>query len=486
MRQRAGTFLLLVTTVAAIAAALLWRQSAAPPMRVRQIGLPWGSNRLQAQTSLLNAGLGMGGPPADARMVTTAATAAGRVTVCVHGIRPMDRMYGQGPPPLFMPLGPLILRLEVLGAGAGVDIEASSLRVQDNTGSLVRLANIPAASFPLEGVTIFQEYLEAPAPNARYLTRIEGTLRVPDGASVQRIPFRIVDVPLPNTPRLFGRCVPRELPASAARGLGAGLLVIPGWEAQQLMRKTTPVALPEGFVPEYLLLGEGMPARIGVPTPASAQKLDLQAASGLAGSIRVRLACGASLWSGTVWSSERFLVVLPGGTGPRTALVMQIGHDWSTPMEPPDVPSPFPSAEGTPGGAIHSSVLVAGRSFGRGYLQVELWQKQGDRWDGPRSLRVPVREDGSFVVPNLAPGEYRMARSGGSLVPVPPRRDVAWPLDAYMHERFLADRGAWTGEQVASIQVRPGQQVEVAPMRWLPSASGAVAAGHPAPQSPLQ
>ncbi len=471
--------ILAIVLVAAFVGRLFWQEPQAHRRRFRP--LPVGPRVAPPSPFTFSPSGGPGplpGSAPEARLTANVACRAGAYTLSVHSIRSLLMPPNSFGMPYFGPMGPFALRLEVLGDTGGdllVDIDPHTLRAVDSSGRTLTCQPGTEVRIPVTGGMIFQENMEAPDPSARALKSIDGTLRVETSSGHEAIPFHLPGMPLPNGPRIFGRFAPRELPATIARTLPPGLSVVAGPKAARLLDTSAAVPLPRSMLPEYLVLGDGQPAQVSVPDPGAGDRVSLQAVSGPAGTIDLQLGYGRERWSGEVWDGDAFLVVLPAGKeSSRMALIVRLGRGGNPPLEVQDPQSPFLPSDGSAGGAIGSAVMVGDRPFGRGLLQVELQLRQGSAWSQPRTLNVSVHEDGSFILPNLAPGEYRMVRRVAALEPVTPFQTVIpIPLSDYLKSRFHTAGGKWTGEEVAPITVRSGQQTDVPPLKWTPARSAA-------------
>jgi len=168
-----------------------------------------------------------------------------------------------------------------------------------------------------------------------------------------------------------------------------------------------------------------------------------------------------------IWDEEPVVFVFDKANNePRLALAVRMGQEGQAPVFAPAIPF-FPSGPGAPGGAIKSGVLVDGKPFGRGYLMVELSQKSGTNWSGWFKTLISLDSAGSYTLPNIIPGEYRLRRSHESLSSYISESGRPDALPDYVKERFGIVDGRWAGEAVSNFVVRAGQTVQVPQLEYL-------------------
>jgi len=419
----------------------------------------------------------------SARLLSNLAEQIGPYTLSIRQVRAQD-----GERDLFMPfiggntpLGNVQVVFQVVSARPKAErrceLDISSIQAQDDTGQRLRAIRRLLSPTTFAHGWYDAILLQAPAPSARTLTSVEGTLRVTAASGqILRRPFRLTNVPLPRGQRLYGRVAPRILPEKHARRLPPGLVVLTGAKAEAVLRASTPAPIPASLPPQTLVLAPETPARLRVPTPADATALTLNARQGPYGSIPLQVAQnrpgdgGMTPWQGDVWDDEPFAIVLaPEGAGrARQVVAMRLSRTMESIYQTLTAPPIFPAQSGHPGGAISSSVRVGEERFGAGTLNVRLWQRVGSGWSNPQEITVPLQTDGTFVLPNVEPGEYRMERPKESLKPLQFPAEPTAPVEVYIKARFGATGGAWHGERVEHLRVYPGQRTEVPPLWWRP------------------
>lgn len=488
MDRRTGTFLIVALVFAGIWALVYWPRDAPRPRRSERRPPP--SPMFFYPTPMLNsfmssgpgvARLGRGGPriALEPRLFSTLAARAGDCLVSVRQVYTADRernilLASTGDE---HPVGPLHLILQVYRPGARTlkdrSLDTASVRAVDDTGAPIRSQlSPPEIAEPLEipGGLVYLIQMNAPAPTARLLKVLEGTLV--EGSSrgeVRRQPFRIEHVPLPNAPRLFGEAFPRLLSPEAARGIPAGLSILHGPRAvalaEDLRAEPAATTLPR----QRLILAANRAMPLGVPTPFSQTVLRINARPGPMASILLELRLGPERWEGRVWHRDALLVALPQESGrPRRVVMLRFLRDNEALPIPERPPVIFPAPPGRPGGAIYGSVRVGERPFGEGLITIYLWRRGDAGWEGPRRAVLPIQENGIFSLPNLAPGEYRMELSPETLLPTLPRSVASGSLSEYLRSRFGIEGGRWTGQIVQSLSVRGGQKIELPPLQWQP------------------
>jgi hypothetical protein len=423
----------------------------------------------------------------EPRLLVTLSTQAGPFTVTVRHIRAEDGLRT-----INMPfdgntdsVGRFLISIQLLSRDPQAVRQSrllrGSLRAIDNTGKILRAFPPERESMERNELTNggvrYSYVMEAPAPSAQYLTRLEGEIQILD--SYSRIPFRLTNIPLPNCPRLFGQAAPRVLSAKAAAGLPSQMIVVSGPKVDALSRESTPAPEASFFPPQQLLMPDKLPVSMGVPTPEGPVWLQLTSRLGPMGSIHISLRIAQSEyspkmmeeenWKGRIWEGDTLFIVLPARKNePRKAVALRIHRDILPPIATiNDAPPPlFPASRGMPGGAITTGVIVGNQPFGPGSMKIRLWQRVGNRWSEPQDTFVVLSNNGEFILANLQPGEYRMERILDTLTPLLPRGEKLDSLERYLQFRYGLRNGAWEGQIVEHIIVRGGQTTKVPPLRY--------------------
>lgn len=515
MRFRSGTVAIVLLLLASAGLLASWVKNTAPQREQRQrimrerMNRGWpGPGPIMGMMGPDMMGPGMMGPgmmmpgfgpmglffSREPRLIATLSTQAGPFTVTVRHIRAEDNMRNLNMPydGDTSPVGSFMIALQLLSrdpqAVKQSKLIRESLRAIDNTGKILHA--LPPQRERMErsdltnGGVRYVYLMEAPAPSAQFLTRLEGEIQMTDSSS--RIPFRLSNIPLPNHPRLFGQAAPRVLSSRVADGLPPQMFVAYGQRVDDLSRDSTPAPEASFFPLQQLLIPDKLPVPLGVPTPEGPTMLRLTSHSGPMGSIDVGIglanagsegSAGRAMWKGRIWEGDTLLVVLPVQKNePRKAVALRIHRDVIPPLEAAnDAPPIFPASQGLPGGAISTGVRVGNQPFGRGSLRVRVWQREGNRWSEPEDAIVGLSSTGEFILANLQPGEYRMERVLTTLTPLLPRGERLDSLDRYIKFRFGLQNGTWEGQTVERIVVRGGQTTHVPPLRYT-SGSGQVAA----------
>lgn len=416
--------------------------------------------------------------PLEPRLFSTFAERAGPYLVSVRQIRSADgeRDLVSSHTVTNRPLGRIYVVFQFIPAEPDVKepclLEVDSLWAQDDTGRRLRPRRqvMPQSAFAHGWYEVVM--LEPPADSAQTLARLGGAILIKDrsGKWIRR-PFRLTNVPLPSGSRVFGRLASRLLSEEMARSVPPGLTVLTGRAAEEAVQRSRPAPLSMPLPPQRFLVTEGLPARMRVPTPLDSTALTVNARVGPYGSFPLTLRAdgSGSRWQGKVWEGEPFVIALPQERSKeRRAVVVSLSRT-AIPLRPPFSIGPiFPARSGRPGGAIATEVRVGDQRFGGGMMEVRLRKRTESGWSEPQRVMVPLRMDGTFVLPNVEPGEYRMERPAQTLRPFLTEGEAPPPLDAYLKERFNIGNGAWHREVLEGIVVRPGQKTEVAPLQWRP------------------
>ncbi len=423
----------------------------------------------------------------ESRLIASLAQQAGPFTVSIRNLRTYNDERSLMRPVLRdnAPIGPFFLYIQVLGdekALAGCRLDSHQIVAVDDTGKLIR--SNPNPDFTLQPVTfpggmVVVSAMESPAAGAHSLDRVEGKLTLPvAGRVADELPFCIRNVPLPNSQRLFGRAVPILITDREAGTLNHGLVVKTGPDADSLVRTSSALRLSAKFQPQQLLVGAGLPVKLGIPDPRAPDHVGLKADPDDLGFVNMDVNFKGNHWSGKLWDADTLFVALPDKSGEgRRAVAIRLSRNALAPDNSSNTPAAFPSPDGAPDGALKSSVLIDGRDFGPGSTTVSLRLLEGETWSEPRTSFVRIGHDGSFVIRNLAPGRYRLQRSAIDLAP---NQIFGLPVLAagqYLKCRFGKDitLGSWQGEGVIDVIVRPGQTTEAPPLKWMSrtrSASG--------------
>lgn len=427
----------------------------------------------------------MGGPPGrgvydpvEPRLFVTLADVVDGYVVSVRHLFGEDRarnilVAAAGDP---RPLGRIQIILQVIEpitrASEWFSIDTASVEAIDDTGRRLRPVSPDDPGRPrreIAGGRLYGVMLEAAGPNARLLTSIAGRLAVaPPGRQPRDFAFRIRGVPLPSATRVFGEMVPVSLEAPGDP-LPARFAVLGGADARRVLDRSTLRPSAGYGERQRLLVASGVPAALPVPRPGAARRLRVTATAGPMGAIRVKLSAGASHWQAVTWEGEPLLVVLPSAANRRDALLLRFGRSMALwPGAAPTRPL-FPAARGEAGGSIAARVLVAGDPVGAAVLLVRLWRREQAGWSAPREARATVSPDGVVILPNLAPGRYR--------VEVVPRtmRSAIDGVDGtaaqYAAWRTRRPAGSWRNTLADGVVVRPGQRAVLPPVEWVPAAS---------------
>ena len=416
------------------------------------------------------------GPPLlTPRLVATWTTRVGRYSVGVSSLRPIQdnrRLMGRvGFRGLAGEMGPFHLTLQILAEEEdveGVELDVDSVRLKDDRGAVHRCdPEAPSANAPVRfpGGLGYVLPFAAPSGQATILKSVEGELIL---ASGERRPFRIANVtfPLQRVTRLFGRLAPRRLSTTDEARLPGGLAVLQKEEAESVLRRSEPLDRPMATAPQRLVFAHAQSASVGIPTPLEPDPVLMTASAGPMGRMDLEIRHGDETWRGKLWDRETILLALPRrGKEARRAAAIRLSLDVMSNASPSMAAPTFMPEPGQPGGVISSKVLVGGRPFGQGVLQVEVRRLQGAVWSEARVTNVPVGRDGTVELPNLAPGTYLLRRPGSRVTPELPPLEPPVPLQTYLLNRFGVHGGRWTGEQVDRIEVRNGQRTVIEPLR---------------------
>lgn len=412
----------------------------------------------------------------ESRMVATLAAQTGPFTVSYRTLRSDAAVRAQSPPGMAPPgaLGPFTLWLQVTGDEtqlSGCRLDFDSVKALDNTGRALgqsRKSDDIGNPITFPGGCVWYVRMQAPANDASTLKSVVGRLLVRrESGNEQPYDFRIEDIPLPNGPRLFGRIAARSLSPARLSRLDNSLTVGAGSGATELVRDSEPVRLPSNYAVQYLILGPGLPSRLRIPTPVEGEEVGIQANIGPMGVIDLKLSHRSRTWHGKVWDGESVFVVLPAARGmSRRAFVLRLSRSPNQSDSAGDAVPLFPPVDGSPGGSIATRVCVGAKSFGKGFLRVQVSRKDGSRWGEPRSAIVQVQEPGDFILTNLAAGEYRISHPASGLIPALSTREQPATLEDYLNYRFGVRGGSWSGESIDRVEVRAGQVTETEPLRW--------------------
>jgi len=466
-----------VTVVALVALAAvgfgIWRQTGG--LRKASAGTPPPAAALNFAIPSLGFSPG---PPPTPRLVATWATRVGTYSVGVSTLRSMQENR-----PLFRRtgfqigrggMGPFYVTLQVLGERIDVErveLDVDSVRLTDDSGAVLRrdpaaLSADKPVKFP--GGLGYVLPFPAPSPQSNMVRTVEGELILSSGA---RRAFRITNVPFPlqRVDRLFGRLAPRQLSTEDESRLPDGLAVLEREEAESVLSRSKPLDSPLARTPQRLVFTHSVPASVGIPTPLELDSVLMIATAGQMGSMDLELRHGAETWRGKLWENDPILVALPRrGRESRRVAAIRLSRDVAPNTSPSMSPPTFLPEPGQSGGAISSKVLVAGRPFGYGILQVELRHLRGEQWSEPRVANAPIGRDGTINLPNIAPGTYSLRRPGSRVTPEMSSREASVPLRAYLSGRFGARSGKWEGEFVDRIVVRSGQSTDIEPLSFVP------------------
>ncbi len=474
MNLRKGVVTVVALAVLAAVGYGIWRQTG---------GLP----RASAGTALIAVPPGLTiptlgfspGPPITPRLVATWATHVGPYSVGVSSVRPMQdnrRLMGRSGAQMGRGgLGPFHVTLQVLGeedAAEGVEIDVGSVRLTDDSGAILKCEPAaPSADNPVKfpGGLGYVLPFPAPSPQASMLRIVEGELILPSG---DRRAFRIKSIPFPlqRVTRLFGRLAPRRLSSKDEARLPEGLAVLGKEAAESVLSRSETLTGALANTPQRLVFTQSIPANVGIPTPLEPDSVVMMASEGQMGSLDLDIRFGTEAWRGKLWENDTILVALPRrGQEPRRAAAIRLSRYSAPNGSPSTSPPTFLPEPGRPGGAIVSKVLVAGRPFGDGIMQVELRQLRGEVWSEPRVANAPIDRDGILELPNIAPGIYSLRRPGSRVTPEMPFAEPSVPLHVYLSGRFGVRAGKWQGESVDRIEVRKGQLTEIEPLSFIPS-----------------
>lgn len=354
------------------------------------------------------------------------------------------------------------------------EIDLASLKAMDDTGrSLNSVTPEDKTHKPiaLPKCKVQMASLEEPHVHARYLQFITGALLETDfrGAK-RRIPFTLRSIPLPVGKRMFGRMTPGDLEIRKAKSLPDDLTVILGPEAEHLSSRAEPSSTYQDLPEQQLVLAPDLPMQIGIPDERSDNRIVLKATPGPMGMLNLEIQDGEQTWKGKAFDSEPILVIRPRQSSDQTrrVVMMRLSRDTNYQRNMPSAPLSFIPPAGQAGGAIVSGVRVKDRPFGEAFSLVRIWRYEQNGLSEPKVLRVPISADGTYTLPNVSPGRYRMERYAKDIIPILPYDEEPGPIEEFLRHRFDAVGGRWTQETVDNILVRSGQRTQVPALQWLP------------------
>ncbi len=477
MSSRAGSIVVIALVLTAAGCLAAWIEADRRSSRRRALRLfPLPHPNMSSQPF---SGSGPGPSSGTARFFASHAAHAGPCLVSYRFIRasdlngqPMSQGAGFGPN-----MGPFFLGLQVLNDRQGAmsyKLDLSSLRAVDDTGrTMLHRQSAGDSMWPITGGTIYSQWMESPGPHATGLTLIEGAISVDDHNGLQHtFPFRMENVPLPNTLRIFGQAASIRISDADVYNIPRGFSIIAGEDAEAILDRSIPAKTSPLTSPQRLLLGPDKPVRMNITPEANSHEFSIRADLGSCGSLIVRASSSGLAQTVRVWDGEPFILVAPASAfGSRVASAMRLSRDQWLP-DAGVFRAPFLAEPGRPGGAISSEVLVDGRPFGRAQLSLQMWALRDGRWAGPELMRALTDRKGKFVIPNLHPGEYRIVYQIDNLTAYFHQGEAPFTTGAYLLERFGSRAGRWAGVKIENIMVRSGQKCECKPLEWV-SASAA-------------
>lgn len=486
MRERSGTlFLLLMVTVGiAIFCLYAFRASARrarkpPPMPafVGNINSPemfgFGGSRY---VIMPGSNIRLAQEP---RLFTSMTTRAGSYLISVRQLYSGNYLrhilhrngaYGE-------PLGQIQIILQTMplrSQTASYEIDLTSLKAIDDTGR--SLNSVPPGGrtrkpIALPKCKVQMASLEQPHIHARYLSIITGALLETDSrGATRRIPFTLRSIPLPVGKRIFGKMTPGDLEIRKAKSLPDDLTVILGPKAERLSSCAEPSSKYRDLPEQQLVLAPDLPMPIGIPDAPGDNRIVLKATPGPMGMLNLELRDGKRIWTGKAFDSEPILVIRPHKTSvkARQVVMLRLSRDVIYQRNMPSAPLSFLPPAGQAGGAIASGIRVKDRPFGAGFSLVRMWRYEEKGLSEPKALRIPISADGTYILPNVSPGRYRMERYAKDIIPILPYDEEPGPIEEFLRHRFDAVGGRWTQETVDNILVRGGQRTQVPALQWLP------------------
>jgi hypothetical protein len=388
------------------------------------------------------------------------------------------------------PLGKIQIVLQTMplrDTKASYHIDLTSLKAVDDTGralNAVPSADNTSKPIALPNCAVQMAALEEPDVQSRTLQSLSGTLVETDSnGTTRRIPFTLTNLPLPVGKRMFGKMTPGKIEIAKAKHLPDGLTVILGLEAERLSTQAQPCTEYSALPEQQLVIAPGLPTKIGIPEEQGDSRIVLKVTAAPMGMMQIEMRDREHTWKGKAFDCEPILIVRPKETRGKTRKVVMIrlSRDTSYQRNMPSAPLSFIPPPGQAGGAIMSGVVVQGRPFGEGFTLIKMWRYEEKGVSPPKVLRVPISADGTYTLPNVSPGRYRMERFAKDLIPVLPYDETPGPIEEFLLHRFDAAEGRWTGETVDDIVVRSGQRTTVPPLQWLPSAASRYTTRNEAP-----
>jgi hypothetical protein len=450
---------------------VLTRPASPPTGRRQYMGTP-SAERARGMESLATSSRfawPMNARSIEPRILSNLTVTSGPLAITLRQVATTDSEYSLFGPklPPSARLGPVSLVFQALALDGRTDLDdlwldPSELVATDDRGATLRPSPMPAAllrSSQIASGCIWSLPLEAPSAGASLLREVRGVL-VHRGETPRTYPFRFRDVPLPSAERFFGRVALLYAgeggPASTS---GISLVTTPPRRASV---STSPASGETRFPPLRLVVPAGRSVGLWFAPEMRAPDVTLRAVSGGAGSVAVGLETAGASWRGALWDSEPVLLRLPAGARHRL-LRLELSREPFAMAPVPQPPTPFPPLTGTAGGAITGSVRVGSRPMGRGAVSLRLWRLEGSTVDGPIEALVPLDREGAYILPNLAPGGYRMEYEPDT-VKASGARGASFT--EYVRMRYGIEGGAWSNSGPFVVEVRPGQVSGAPPLVW--------------------
>jgi hypothetical protein len=270
---------------------------------------------------------------------------------------------------------------------------------------------------------------------------------------------------------MFGKMTAGALERKKSQKFPDTLTVIVGTEAERLSSLAKPSAAYRSLPEQRLVIAPDLPMRIGIPDEMSDTRISLKVTPAPMGMLNLEVQDGAHTWKGKAFDSEPILIVRPcmSSEKSRRVIMLRIARDTYYQRNMPPSPLSFIPPPGQAGGAITSGVQVIDRPFGEGYSLVRMWRYEEQGLSEPKVMRIPISADGTYTLPNVSPGRYRMERFAKDIIPVLPYDEMPGTIEEFLKHRFEVTGGRWIGQTADDIHVRSGQRTQVPPLQWLPT-----------------
>lgn len=325
------------------------------------------------------------------------------------------------------------------------------------------------------------------SPESRYLKYIEGqiALKPADDASaanaVEKITFRIENIPLPVENHLYGVAAAAYLPSGMATAakLSGTVTELRGTKIRavdSLFPPFTPEPNPLG-VPNRLIILSDAPNRFLIHLPDSGRALRCTLKTTLRPDGEIATAWQIEPASGgapplqrqvTLWDNEPLVLLcseralFPNEPGNRT-LALRLHLYTQLPLEWIPATSPFPASKGEHGGTIIGDIRVGEEPVRFGTARLELERTDGGVHSHKGAVQIETLLDGEgrFCVANSSPGLYRVR-----VIEVTPYRSDVVALSAprdYLCRRYGLREPILPNALQDKVQVRSGAEARLAP-----------------------